>query len=532
MPWRGPDVEGELPSLGWLLLDWWYEFLPSPRDESKPLVFSDEQARILIDWYTVDPESGGFVYRRGVSRRAKGWGKSPVEAAKNIAELCGPVRFDGWDANGNPVGRPWGFAGDPEPWVQSAALTEDQTDNTYSVVNHFLRANDGKAADRLRIDHGITRCYLRDRPGRLEPVTTNAGAREGQPVTYGQVDESHLLTPSNGGVKLVRTIRRNAAKMDGRTYETTNSFEPGVGSVAEASHKAAMSGAEGIYYDAVEGPPVAEHESDQKLREALAKAYGDSSSDVVSSLGVRGWVDLDRLVKEARDPDTPWEDVLRFNLNLNVSGQSRAVDPNRWDELAEPRDVPAGTRVGLGFDGSISRDATVLRACTADGYSFIVGKWIRPKGVKDWTVDRTEVDEKVAWAFATYRVGRMLCDPPKWWTDIERWIERYGEEVVLFFDTNQDRRMGPAVDRWLTAIRLGEHTHDADPDTDEHVKAAHKRKSRARDPEDDDRTLYTLTKGEDAGRIDGAVADVLAFEAAMTMPEVQGPVLLDGPLMA
>jgi phage terminase large subunit-like protein len=50
------------------------------------------------------------------------------------------------------------------------------------------------------------------------------------------------------------------------------------------------------------------------------------------------------------------------------------------------------------------------------------------------------------------------------------------------------------------------------------VKNAHKRKTRARDPEDDNRTLYTLTKGDDRGKIDAAVADVLAFEAAMTMP--------------
>ena len=41
-------------------------------------------------------------------------------------------------------------------------------------------------------------------------------------------------------------------------------------------------------------------------------------------------------------------------------------------------------------------------------------------------------------------------------------------------------------------------------------------------PDDDGRTKYVLEKGEDRQRIDGAVADVLALEAAMTMdpPEV------------
>jgi hypothetical protein len=79
--------------------------------------------------------------------------------------------------------------------------------------------------------------------------------------------------------------------------------------------------------------------------------------------------------------------------------------------------------------------------------------------------------------------------------------------------------MAKAVDRWLTDIGQKSHTHDGDPVTSEHVKNAHKRKARALAPDDDNRTLYTLVKGDDGGKIDAAVADVLALEAAMTMPE-------------
>jgi hypothetical protein len=510
MPWRGPEYPGEFPTLGWLLLDWWADYLPSPRDESAPLIFTDEQALILLEWFAIDPVTGQFVYRRGCSRRSKGWGKSPVEAAKCVAELVGPVRFDGWDANGEPVGRPWGFGGDPEPWVQVAAVSEDQTDNTYSVINYFLSANDGRAADELRVDHGITRCYLRDRGGRLEPVTARYGSREGQPVTYGQLDETHLWTTSTGGVKLARTVRRNAAKMGGRSYETTNAFIPGAGSVAESTHKAAMRGHEGIFYDAVEAPPVRQEDSDETLKSALAVAYGDAH-----------WVDLDRLVRDIRDPDAPWPDSLRFFFNHNVAGHGVAVDPYRWQELKVEREIEDGIYIGLGFDGSISDDCTVLRGCTADGHSFILGKWIRPLGPegKGWRVPRLLVDQAVRDAFGRYKVGRMLCDPAKWWTEIEGWAAEFGEEVVLFFDTNSDRRMAPAVDRFLTAITEGTHTHDGDPTTDQHIANAHKRKAKATAPDDDNRTLYTLTKGDEGGKIDAAIADVLAYEAAMTMPE-------------
>lgn len=316
MPWRGPEHPDDFPSLGWALLDWLAAFLPSPRDASSPLLFTDEQALQLVEWFRLDPLTGKRVYRRGYSRRSKGWGKSPVEAAKSIAEFAGPVLFDGWSAAGEPIGRPWGTRGDPRAWVQIGAVSEDQTDNTWSVVHYLLTENDGKAADALRIDAGLTRCFLRDQPGaKMEPVTAAAGSREGQPITYGVIDESHLMTPSNGGVKLAATLRRNAAKMSGHSYETTNSFIVGQLSVAESSYNAVRRGAPGIFADEVEAP----HEiggvrvdldaPDEVLLAALRVAYGKSY-----------WVPIERLVADIRDPSNTWDDSARFFFNWNMAG--------------------------------------------------------------------------------------------------------------------------------------------------------------------------------------------------------------------
>jgi hypothetical protein len=513
MPWRGPEYEGEVPSLGWALLDWLADFLPSPRDPASPFILTDEQATILVRWYSIHPVTGRFLFRRGCSRRSKGWGKSPLEAVKVIAELAGDMKFDGWDAAGEPVGRPWGTGGLPQAQIQVAAVSEDQTDNTWMAAHGLLNDNDGHAADALGIDAGLTRFFLRDRKGHAKPVTASAGAREGAPDTYAVLDETHLWTPRNGGTRLAATLRRNVAKMAGRSFETTNSYVPGEGSVAEGTHKAVEEG-RGIFYDAVEAPTVVDgvevtpEAPDEVLRKALDVAYGGS-----------WWVDLDRLVQDIRDPDTKWEDSERFFFNWNRKGGGKAVDPKRWAELARPdRVIEDGAYIALGFDGSISEDATVLRGCTADGFSFIVKAWERPLGAEKWRVPRLDVHDAVAEAFERWTVGQMYYDPPKWWSEGEQWQARYGDERVIPLDTNKHvQRFAPAVDRWLTAIKEGTHTHDGDELTSRHVAAAHLKKVKATADDEDFRTLYVIVKGEDGRKIDAAVADILAFEAASTM---------------
>jgi len=525
MPWRGNGSPDDFPSLGWGLLEWTHAFLPSPRDASSPLLFTNEQALGIAEWYRLDPVSGRRVYRRGYSRRAKGYGKSPVEAAKVIGEFAGPVRFAGWDADGQPVGRPWGLNEDPLPWVQVGAVSEDQTDNTWSVVHYFLTENDGRAADELRIDAGLTRCFLRDRPGaKCEPVTAAAGSREGQPITYAVLDETHLWTPRNGGVKLARTLRRNVAKMDGTSYETTNAFQPGEGTVAEASYVAVRAGVAGVFADEVEAPrdvggvAVSADSPPEVWRQALLVAYGDS-----------WWSPIDRFVAEI--PDMPWEDVCRFNFNWNMKGGGSAVDMHRWGQLASTETVDPGTRIGLGFDGSISNDSTFLIGCTATGHLFVIAGWERPRHddgrpVKEWRVPRLEVGNAVRAAFDTYDVGRMYGDPPKWSTELETWAEEFrgpgktdeSRERVLTFDTAATSKMCKAVDRFLTAVRGSTLTHSGDARLSAHVAAAHLQKVREKADDDDQRTMYVIVKGDDGRKIDAAVAAVLAYEAAMTMP--------------
>jgi hypothetical protein len=497
------------PSLGWELLDWYETYLrvPSGPSYGKPLVLTNEQATFIVRWYQVESRTGRFLYRRGASRRVKGWGKSPLLAGWAIGELVGPVQFDGWDASGRPVGKPW-----LTPWVQIAACSEDQTGNTYSAAYAMLA--DSPALDDFGIDLGRTKAFLRHRPGCvIEPVTSAAGSREGQPITAAVLDETHLWLQSNGGKRLAAVLRRNLGKGAGRSLESTNAFQPGERSVAEDTHRAWENGEKGLLYDAKEAPWVEDLSDRKALRAALKVAYGDAK-----------WVDLTRVIAEIQDPATDAADARRFYLNQLVAGEHLAVDPRRWHELEHVGTPEPGTRVGLGFDGSIRLDATALIGCTEDGHLFTVRVWERPVNAgPDWRIPRLEVEQVVAETFGRFQVGRMLCDPPKWQIEIERWMETYGDDVVVFFDTNQPRRMSGACDRFSTAIAEGFLSHDGTLVLTAHTLAMTRKKVKASAEDDDGRTRYVFTKGDDGRKIDAGIGAVLALEAAMTMPEFEPP---------
>jgi hypothetical protein len=511
MPWRGASYEGELASLGWDLIDWVETYLrvPSGPQYGKPFRLTDEQAAFWVRWYAVDPRTGKFIYRRGAKRAAKGKGKSPELAAWAITELVGPVLFDGWNSKGEPVGKPW-----RTPLEQVAACSEDQTGNTYGAA--YSMVADSPVLDEYRIDLGRTKMFLRDRPMcGIEPVTAAAGSREGQLITAAVLDETHLWTRTNGGRRLAAVLRRNLGKSGGRSIESTNAFVPGEHSVAEDTHKTWANGEPGLLYEAVEAPWVEDLTDKRALRRALKVAYGDAK-----------WVDITRVIAEIQDPSTDPSDARRFYLNQLVAHERAAVDPHVWARLARPDlgQPPDGTRIGVGFDGSISNDATALRGCTEDGHRFTIRIWERPLGAPEgWRVPRLEVHAAVEETMTRWDVGRMLCDPAKWYTEIETWMDLYNtgrrdeDAVVAMFDTNKPTRMSAACDRYLTALAEGWGSHDADPVATRHVLAMAKEKARVNAPDDDGRTRWVFVK-MDTRKIDAGVADVLSVEAAQTMP--------------
>lgn len=487
MPWKGPSYSGEFPSLGWAVSDWITEQLVNPDGEhaGAPLVLTDEQLEFFVRFYRLDPKTGRNVYRRGMIVRPKGWGKSPLLAAYAIASACGPVRFKGWDANGEPVGAP-----PPTPWVQIAAVSEDQTANTYRALMGMVGMG-SPVVDNYNLDVGLTRINIPG-GGLIEPVTASSGSREGQRVTDGVLDETHLWLPENRGIRLAATIRRNVGKMDGRSLESTNAWAPGEGSVAESSAKATEAKEPGILIDHL--LPVGDVSLSNKteLRRAVRHVYGDA---------VGRWIDVNRILAEIRDPATTEEDGRRFYLNQVTARTDQWVDAKQWSTLAGNLRPPAGAAITAGFVGLAYQGAALIGCSLADGTLFEIGTW--ETGAE--MVPRSEVNADVEAMMAGYTVRRFYVDPREWTDSLDAWALQWPETAIAWW-THRNTAMAHAVDRLRTAVGAAEVNHDGSTTLTTHVLRARSRMTAAG-------TLITPRTDAASDQITAAKAAVLAYEA-------------------
>lgn len=317
MPWREPEYPGEFPTLGWLVCDWIEEncVIPDGEHGGQPFMLTEEMQRFLAFHYRlrlgaeVGQLSTAFAYRRSLLVRPQKWGKGPLTAAIICAESLGPVVFDGWDAAGEPVGRP-----QSTPRIQIAATTDDQTDNVYKHLLPMIQR--GPLADVIP-DAGVTRTNLPN-GGWIDPVTSKATSRLGQPITGAIQDETGIWLKTNGGHNLARTQRRGLAGMSGRSIETTNAWNPAEMSVAQMTWE---SKAPDIYKDYRQPPAHLSYRNKVERRRIHKHVYGDS-----------WWVDLDAIEAEAAEIlETDPADAERFFGNRVVAGSDAWLPTGLWE---------------------------------------------------------------------------------------------------------------------------------------------------------------------------------------------------------
>jgi len=511
VPWRGPQVAGEYPTLGYQVGGWIEENLviPDGYRQGEPFKLTDEMWRFLLKYYRVhvnaEPWPGllGMRYTGGQLRRAQKWGKDPLGAAVHWAEALGPSRFDGWDANGEPVGAPY-----PTPLQVCLGTSEEQTNNTWRPLKEMARR--GPLVDDPGIrEIGETKVDLVS-GGVIEPATTSAKARLGAPMSFVSLTESHLFTLQGGFRAVAGAVKRNVAGMDGRWIELTNAYDPTEGSEAQIT---ATSKDEDVFVDTIEPHRVEDLLDDEELYTELLRQYGDSARERGGWVNIRG-----RIFNEARSTRHLEADRRRFFLNEIVVGQSVFVDPLRWDLHAKPEQLKAGTPIALGFDGSKYRDATALVASRlSDGKLFTLRIWERPKDAIEWKVPTAEVDAAVANAFEAYKVAVMFADPYRWQDYLDKWSGKWPDRVVEF-PTNVEQRMDKAIERFTTAFAGDEIDNDGDELLTTHCKDAVIVKGSKKKPRPGEEELIAthylkMAKRAHGTLIDGGVAAVLAHEA-------------------
>lgn len=516
--WRRKlDGRWDLPdyTLGWELLNWFAEYLRSPNGEDEPFIPTDEQARFILWWYAVD-EYGRFVYRNGVLRRMKGWGKDPIVAAMALAELCGPTAFSHFTEQGDdPVGKVRRNA-----WIQIAAVSQDQTRNTFSLFPQMV-------TEKLKKEQGleVLKTFIFASGGRqIEGVTSSPLALEGKRPTFVIMNEIQWWLENNNGHSMYKVVSGNVTKVQSSRYlAICNAHVPGQGSVGEMmweNHlkvQAKEAVDVGLLYDALEAPadtPLSEIPSQaadpegfekglEMLREGLRVAMGDST-----------WLPLEDIVASCLDRNNAVSESRRMFLNQINATEDSWVAPYEWDACKlDGAELVPGDKITLGFDGSKSGDFTALVACrVSDGTLFPIKVW--DPADYGGEVPKEQVDAMVDFVFARYDVVGFRADVKEFESYVDAWTARFKKNLkvkaspgkpIAFDMRGQTKQFSLDCEKFLDAVLERSVMHNGSPILKQHIQNAH------RNPTTYGTVSIRKATKDSPRKIDAAVCAVLAY---------------------
>ena len=505
------------------------------------------QKEILRRIYQYHPITGQLRYDRVVIGIPRGNIKTELAGDLGDAELLGPLA---------PV----------SPNVPLAAASFEQADRMFAAARLGIEGDGDQRSSPLSpfFKPGQhlqeTRILRPDRPGRLYRVAAVAGTNEGGLPTTVLCDEIHewigesrerVWTVMSKGARKRRVKRplspRVASKVGlsalygalhigittagdtldsllGRLY--THGVAVATGEVEDESFLF-------LWWDA----PIA-----VKTEEGISDGYDLDDPDqrrqaiLAANPAAGGALPVEGLEASYRDPTVPFNEFLRYNLNLFVQSADAwlpeaVIEGRRKDAKVVTGPPPPGTTIVMGFDGSNNRDVTALVGWTLDDYGFLIGAWEPENGEP---VPRTEVDAAVHRAFSTYNVLEMAGDPPGWRSELEAWEAEFGTRGyeppepgrefdvgrvlgsgrVLRFPTFNYALFGPACAQFKTAMLVGGPRLDGHP-----LLMRHLRNARSYDTRHG-QVIVKETKNS-TRRIDAADAAIIARNRAMWHREQQ-----------
>lgn len=487
--------------------------------KGQPARLDDEKRAVIYKAYEVYPrgheQAGRRRFRRVRISWRKGTAKTELLGWIAYAELHpeAEVRFDGWDAYGNPVGRPV-----RDPYIPLLAYTADQVEElAYNVL--YVVCTDGPDADLF--DSGLERIIRLDERGRADgkavPLAQSPNARDGARTTFQGYDETHRLNMARH-LAAYETMEANLPKRpldDPWSMGITTAGEPGGGSVAEQDKDEAELIAKGK----VEEPELFYFHRQASDGHDLNTLAGRIEAVREASGPAAAWSDLRGIAKQWDRVGADLSYLERVWLNRWTQTDAQAFDAKRWRELSRPGyRIPRGAPVTAGLDGSRWKDTTALVVTEIEtGFQQRFGLWV-PEDLPDGEVPVVEVDQAVAEMFDYWHVVRFYGDPARGWdARLADYSGRHGPKVVAEFytDSRNLRRTALMCRSYAQAIKAGEVTNDGDDDFLLHIGAAQKRNTNMQD--DEGKFLWVMTKErpDSPRKIDLAMAGALSWQARL-----------------
>lgn len=177
-----------------------------------------------------------------------------------------------------------------------------------------------------------------------------------------------------------------------------------------------------------------------------------------------GLLSMDDFQAEIREAEAKsFAAFQRFKLNQWVRLQGEDfISQVFWKDAEVVDTIPDKAEICLGFDGSVSGDATGLVAIDVNtGLMSVIKVWEPDPSNPEWSVDRNEVNAVITKTFDKYNVIMLWADPSFYEPDVAEWANAYRGKVERIPPTNH--RMAPLAQQFLSDLYNKDIKHNGNP---------------------------------------------------------------------
>lgn len=440
----------------------------------KPVRLELFQKLFLIQLFELKPD-GTRRYRRALLEVPKGNGKTPLSA---------------W------VGA-YMLATQPSAIIPVAAASYEQAELLFGDLRTTVRESPTLAP---LFDAYEGEVQVKGQPSRAYKVAAVAGTNDGQRPSCFLADEIHEWTGNKRRVHLV--IENGTAKRADSLVLNTTTPGADLDTMAGELHEYGIKVNNGevkdaeflfVWYGA--DPDGFDLDNDDELAQAIRAA--NPAADA--------FLHVPDVMRRYRQ--VPRHEFARYHLGEWTNVSEAWLPFGTWDACEEVREIPTGTDVVLGFDGSYNNDSTAIVAATCGEYPHVqlVQAWERPDTQREWRVPIADVEEALRDACRRWHVIEIACDPYRW----ARTMETLAAEGLPIVEYPQSpSRMTPATQRMYEAVVNRVMTHDGNPTLARHMgNAVLKIDARG--------SRIVKEHAHSKRKIDAAIAAVMAVDRAM-----------------